>query len=86
MWLPSFSLIIVSDLYVITFVSWTQENLGEKSDKAEKGGWVLSQGFGSGFNQVSGSGSIFGIRIRIQEGKDDPEKKEKIKKFHVLKC
>jgi hypothetical protein len=28
-----------------------------------------NQGFGSGFNQVSRSGSVFGIRIRIQEGK-----------------
>ncbi len=27
---------------------------------------------GSGFNQVSGSGSVFGIRI--QEGKNDPQK------------
>jgi hypothetical protein len=44
------------------------------------------EGFGSGFNQVSGSGSVFGIRIRIQEGKNDPQKKKKIKKFHVLKC
>jgi hypothetical protein len=35
---------------------------------------------GSGFNQVSGSGSVFGIRfrIRIQEGKYDPQKWEKI--------
>jgi hypothetical protein len=30
------------------------------------------QGFGSGFNQISGSGSVFGIRI--QEGKKDPQK------------
>jgi hypothetical protein len=29
---------------------------------------------GSGFNQVSGSGSVFGIRIRIQEDKNDPQK------------
>jgi hypothetical protein len=29
---------------------------------------------GSGFNQVSGSGSIIGIRILIQEGKNDPLK------------
>jgi hypothetical protein len=28
---------------------------------------------GSGFNQASGSGSVFGIRIRIQEGKNDPQ-------------
>jgi hypothetical protein len=34
-----------------------------------KGGRGEGQGFGSGFNQVSGSGSVFGIRIRIQEGK-----------------
>jgi hypothetical protein len=34
---------------------------------------------GSGFNQVSGPVSIagYGIRIRIQEGKNDPQKKEK---------
>jgi hypothetical protein len=33
-------------------------------------------GIGSGFNQVSAfeSGSVFGIRIRIQEGKTDPKK------------
>ncbi len=29
---------------------------------------------GSGFKQVSGSESVFGIRIRIQEGKNDPQK------------
>jgi hypothetical protein len=29
---------------------------------------------GSGFNRVCGSGSGFGIRIRIQEGKNDPQK------------
>ncbi len=28
----------------------------------------------SGFNRVIGSGSEFGIRIRIQEGKNDPQK------------
>jgi hypothetical protein len=39
---------------------------------------------GSGFNRVSGSGSVFGIRI--QEGKNhDKQKKKKFKKFHVLK-
>ncbi len=36
---------------------------------------------GSGFSQVSGSGSVFGIRI--QEGKNET-KVEKIKKSHVL--
>jgi hypothetical protein len=41
--------------------------------------------FGSGFSQVSGSGSVsvFRIRIRIQEGKTGPTKVEKIKKLHV---
>jgi hypothetical protein len=29
---------------------------------------------GSGFNRVSGSVSGFGIRIRIQEGNNDPQK------------
>jgi len=46
-------------------------------------GWIRGQGFNRvsdpdpdfyGFNQVSGSGSLFGIRIRIQEGKNDPQK------------
>jgi hypothetical protein len=34
--------------------------------------------FGSGFNRVSGSGFVFAIRIRIQEGKNDPLKLKKI--------
>jgi hypothetical protein len=41
---------------------------------------------GTGFNQVRGSGSVFGIRIRIQEGKNDPQKYNKVQKFHVLTC
>jgi hypothetical protein len=46
------------------------------------------QGFGSvsGFNQVSGFGSVFGIWIRIQEGKNDPQKYKKVKKFSCLMC
>ncbi len=32
----------------------------------------------SWFYRVSGSGSVFGIRIRIQEGKNDPQKFKKI--------
>jgi hypothetical protein len=35
---------------------------------------VSYQCFGSGFNQVSGFVSGLGIRIRIQEGKSDPQK------------
>ncbi len=35
-------------------------------------GFLANQGFGSGFIQVSGSGSVFGIRI--QEGENDPQK------------
>jgi hypothetical protein len=42
-------------------------------------------GSGSRFNGVPGSVSGFATRIRIQEGKNDPQKIEKIKKFHVLK-
>jgi hypothetical protein len=38
---------------------------------------------GSGFNRVSGSGSAFGIRIRIKEGKNYRQKYKKVKKFHV---
>ncbi len=44
-------------------------------------------GTGSVFNRVCGSGSVSGIRIRIQEGKNDPQKKENIGKsscFEVL--
>jgi hypothetical protein len=49
---------------------------------------AYNQSFGSRINQVSGSGSVFGIRIRIriQDGKNDPPKKKTVKKFHVLKC
>jgi hypothetical protein len=36
--------------------------------------------------QGFGSGSVFGIWIRIQEGKNDPQNEEKLKKYHVLKC
>jgi hypothetical protein len=43
-------------------------------------------GSGSRFDRVSGSGSEFGIRIQIQEGKNDPQIWKKIKKFHVLKA
>ncbi len=39
---------------------------------------------GSGVNQVSKF--VFGIRIRIQEGKNFPQKQKKIKNFHVFKC
>jgi hypothetical protein len=35
------------------------------------------QCYGYGFYQVSGSVSGFGIRIRIQEGKNDPQKWKK---------
>jgi hypothetical protein len=34
---------------------------------------------GSGFNQISGSGSEFGIRI--PEGKNDPQNRKKLKNF-----
>jgi hypothetical protein len=52
--------------------------------------YVFLQSFGSGsgsvLNQVSGSGSLFRIRIRIQEVKNDPQKYKKLKQIHVLKC
>jgi hypothetical protein len=37
---------------------------------------LINQGFGSGFvfNRTIGSGSVILIRIRIQEGKNDPQK------------
>jgi hypothetical protein len=47
--------------------------------------WIRIR-IGSLFNRVCGSGSVFGIRIRIQEGKNDPQKKKKMVKVHVLKC
>jgi hypothetical protein len=39
---------------------------------------------GSGFNGVPGY--VYGFAIRIQEGKNDPQKYKKVRKFHVLKC
>jgi hypothetical protein len=43
-------------------------------------------GTGSGFNQVSGSGfgSVFGIPIRIQEGKNDHKSIQKFRNFMFL--
>ncbi len=38
---------------------------------------------GSGFNRVLGSGSVFRIRIPIQEGKTDPQKSNKCKNFNA---
>ncbi len=39
------------------------------------------QCFGSGFDQIRESGSGFGIRIRMQEGKNDSQKLEKSDKI-----
>jgi len=48
--------------------------------------WIRIQiQIGSRFNWVCGSGSGFGIQIRIQEDKIDQQNKEKVKKLHVLK-
>ncbi len=44
--------------------------------RIQSGQWIRIP-IGSGFNQVSGSGSVFGIRI--QEGKNDPQKKKKFR-------
>jgi hypothetical protein len=35
----------------------------------------------SGFSQVSGSGSGLGCEIRIHEGKNDPQKYNKVRNF-----
>ncbi len=40
----------------------------------KKAGLRIQIRIGSGFNRVSGSGPGFGIRIRIQEGNNDPQK------------
>ncbi len=59
---------------------------GEKKNwffKSLKSGFKIRIRIGSVFNRTSGSGSVFGIRIRIQEGKNVPQK---YKKIHVLKC
>ncbi len=40
--------------------------------------WIRIR-IGSGFNQISGSGSGFGIRI--QKGKNDPQKYKKSRNF-----
>jgi hypothetical protein len=39
-----------------------------------KAGYQIRIQTGSGFNRVSRPGSVFGIRIRIQEGKNDLQK------------
>jgi hypothetical protein len=49
-----------------------QEGSSGDVKKEEKAGCRFRMG--SGLNRVSGSGSVFGIRIRIQEGKNDPQK------------
>ncbi len=41
---------------------------------------------GSALIWVAGSGSSFHMPIQIQEGINDPQKKNKVKKFHVLNC
>jgi hypothetical protein len=43
------------------------------ADSKATGLWIRIR-IGSVFNWVCGSGSVFGIRIRIQEGKNDPQK------------
>jgi hypothetical protein len=45
--------------------------------------WIRIQSV-SGFNQYPDSRSVFGIRIRIQKSKNDPQNKKKNKEFHVL--
>jgi hypothetical protein len=52
-----------------------QEGSSGDVKKEEKAGCRIR--IGSGFSRVSGSGSVFGIRIRIQEGKNDPQKQKK---------
>ncbi len=42
-----------------------------------KAGFRIRIRIGSVFNRASGSGSVFGIRIRIQEGKNNPHKEKK---------
>jgi hypothetical protein len=68
-----------------SYAQRTQTQVG-RGRACERGGG--RQGSGSGFKQVSGSGSVFGIQIRIQEGKNDPQSdksRKKMKKFYVLK-
>jgi hypothetical protein len=56
----------------------------QKEWTQEKNNLKQVQCFGSGFNQVSGP--VSGFRIRIREGKMTDKNREKLKKFHVLKC
>jgi hypothetical protein len=65
-----------------TTTTWTHEMAAVEVEKpATFSRDTSKQGFESVFNQVSGSGSVFGIRIRIQEGKNDPHKKKKFRNF-----
>jgi hypothetical protein len=51
------------------------------SQQSEEGRFGLVSGFririGSGFDQVSGSGSVFGIQIQIQEAKMTHKSRQK---------
>ncbi len=53
------------------------------SSSAGRRGWAWRQGCGSGSAWIRINLSCW-IRIRIQKGKNDPQKKDKVKKFHVL--
>jgi hypothetical protein len=43
-----------------------------------------NQGFGSEFNRVSGSGFVFGIRIRIREGEVTHKSRKKLRNLMFL--
>jgi hypothetical protein len=51
---------------------WGLANLSAHNVPNMKAGFRIR--IGSGLNQVSESGSVIGIQIRIQEGKNDPQK------------
>ncbi len=73
----------ISNYYFVTQNPVHKKHATPEPGEAEQISWNFSkdQGFGSVFNQVSGFGSVFGIRIPIQECKNDPQSRKKFRNF-----
>jgi hypothetical protein len=72
--------------YACEFCSYSSAfKANVKGGKSDGRNAVFRIRIGSGFNEISGFGYGFGIRTRIQEGKNDPLNKIKIQN-PVLKC
>ena len=80
----SYSLTLIDALDTLAVMgNFSEFNRSVNPTSVQGCGYKSGSVSGSGFSRVSGSGSGFGIRIRIQEGKNDPQKKKKCFKVHV---